>query len=315
MAVPHPIPYQGSKRGLAATILRYFPATFNRLIEPFAGSAAMSLATAHAGRAARFLLGDANEPLIDLWDSILHQPQQLSEGYRIHWQAQKDQEKEYYNSVRDCFNTTKRPEDFLYLLARCVKASVRYNTRGEFNQGPDNRRSGASPDTMAYHIACASQLLAGKTALVRGDYRVTLAQAQPGDVVYMDPPYQGVCGRRNPRYAAQLESEDFIDALNDLNRRGISFLVSYDGRTEDKKYGEVLPAFLQLRHLEVSAGRSTQATLLGRAEETFESLYLSPALCEQVPDLENATTKRPTQMSLVLEQCLTKTYQPTSLSN
>ena len=52
----------------------------------------------------------------------------------------------------------------------------------------------------------------------------------------------------------------------------------YDGRTGDKSFGEPLPASLQLRHLEVCAGRSTQATLLGRTDVTYESLYLSPAL-------------------------------------
>jgi DNA adenine methylase len=34
--------------------------------------------------------------------------------------------------------------------------------------------------------------------------------------------------------------------------------------------------------MEIEAGRSSQATLLGRAEMTVESLYLSPALAEQL---------------------------------
>ena len=55
MNVPHPIPYQGSKRGIARLILKYFPDDVDTLIEPFAGSAAVSLAVANhqtsAGRA------------------------------------------------------------------------------------------------------------------------------------------------------------------------------------------------------------------------------------------------------------------------
>jgi len=38
MKIPHPIPYQGSKRNLASQILRFFPDEINRLVEPFAGS-------------------------------------------------------------------------------------------------------------------------------------------------------------------------------------------------------------------------------------------------------------------------------------
>ena len=49
---PHPIPYQGSKRRLAAAILAHAPSCA-RLIEPFAGSAAISLAAAARGLARR----------------------------------------------------------------------------------------------------------------------------------------------------------------------------------------------------------------------------------------------------------------------
>jgi len=46
MGIPHPIPYQGSKRNLAPDIMRYFPADVDTLIEPFAGSAAITLTAA-----------------------------------------------------------------------------------------------------------------------------------------------------------------------------------------------------------------------------------------------------------------------------
>ncbi len=52
---PHPIPYQGSKRRLAAAILAHAPSGVRRLIEPFAGSAAISLAAAARDLAAALL--------------------------------------------------------------------------------------------------------------------------------------------------------------------------------------------------------------------------------------------------------------------
>ena len=60
------------------------------------------------------------------------------------------------------------------------------------------------------------------------------------------------------------------------------FAVSYDGRTGDKVFGEPMPESLALRHLEIKAGRSTQATLLGRQDITYEGFYLSPALAELI---------------------------------
>jgi DNA adenine methylase len=67
-----------------------------------------------------------------------------------------------------------------------------------------------------------------------------------------------------------------------LNEKGIAFIVSYDGRTGDKQYGAPLPASLGLKHHEVHVGRSTQSTLLGRDDETFESIYLSPVLLDRL---------------------------------
>jgi len=61
----------------------------------------------------------------------------------------------------------------------------------------------------------------------------------------------------------------------------IPFLLSYDGRCGTRSYGEPLPAGLRLTHLELEAGRSSQATLAGRAEHTVESLYMSPALAHR----------------------------------
>ncbi|KKJ00733.1 hypothetical protein PROH_05530 [Prochlorothrix hollandica PCC 9006 = CALU 1027] len=43
--LPHFIQYQGSKRNLAKHILQFFPNNINRLVEPFAGTAAISVAT------------------------------------------------------------------------------------------------------------------------------------------------------------------------------------------------------------------------------------------------------------------------------
>jgi len=278
MTVPHPIPYQGSKRNLASIIAGYFPHDTDRLIEPFAGSAAVSLYAAQYQKASRFILNDVNAPLMALWDAIIHRPDTLAKHYARLWKLQQGQEREFYDLVRARFNRSHRPHDLLYLLARCVKAAVRYNANGEFNQSPDNRRKGRHPSAMRDDIHKASALLRGKTQLFTQDYTDVLCITLPEDVVYMDPPYQGVCATRDPRYFKGVDYDSFVEALADLNRRHISYIVSYDGRTGDKTFGKPLPDFLNLRLIEFETGRSSQATLLGRQDKTVESLYLSPAL-------------------------------------
>jgi DNA adenine methylase len=283
--VPHPIPYQGSKRNLAPAILRYFPLEFSTLYEPFAGSAAITLAAATNGFGSGYHMSDLNKPLVDLWRAIIDKPGEIASQYEALWQRQLQDPRSFYDSVRDEFNLTGRPDLFLYLLARCVKGSVRYNSQGEFNQSPDNRRLGMKPETMRLQIAGAAFHLKGKTTVIHADYREVLAEATSADLVYMDPPYQGVCGTRDPRYLQNVRTDEFVEALRVLNERGIRYLVSYDGRTGDKTHGKRLPENLSLTLMELCAGRSSQATLLGRNDVTFESLYLSPALAEELADV------------------------------
>ncbi len=240
-----------------------------------------------------------------LWEMILASPEFIASAYSRLWKAQLGREREFYDSIRAKFNATHKPEYLLYLLARCVKASIRYNSEGQFNQSPDNRRLGANPETMRWHILAASRLLKERTTVTVGDYRRSLESAQPDDVVYMDPPYQGVCLNRDPRYIKLLDFEVFTESLRDLNNRNVSFILSYDGKTGDKSYGKPMPRNLGLVHIEIDVGRSSQATLLGRSHNTYESVYLSPALVERIGTINRTRlTLVPKQTSLLAQNGL-----------
>lgn len=282
MKIPHPIPYQGSKRNLAKYILPFFPLEIRTLFEPFSGSAAISIAAAVHGKATHFHLNDVNQPLIALWNEIINNPKEISAQYENLWIEQQGNERKYYDVVRDNFNKTKRPDYLIYLLARCVKASVRYNTNGDFNQSPDNRRLGRNPQQMKADIFAVSNLLQNKTILTSVDYKEVLKKATPRDLVYMDPPYQGVCATGDPRYFSGIDFDEFLQELKKMNSRNVPFILSYDGRTGKKSYGQNLPDELGLYRLEVEAGRSTQATLLGRDDITIESVYLSSNLVQKL---------------------------------
>jgi len=276
--VPQPIPYQGSKRQLAPSILPHFPKDASRIVEPFAGSAAITIAAASRRLAEKFWINDAHKPLMDLWREIIENPDAISQAYSRLWNAQLGNERDFFDQVRTHFNQSHRPADFLYLLARSVKAAIRYNSNGEFNNTPDNRRKGARPVEMRRRIVHASYLLQGRTKITSSDYKEVLSKCKVDDLVYMDPPYQGVCGNRDQRYLPKIEHAAFCVELEKLNKRNICYVISYDGRTGNKTYGQPMPDSLELTHIELRAGRSTQATLLGRSDITYESLYLSPNL-------------------------------------
>ena len=293
ISIPHPFPYQGSKRGIAQYILLHFPSPLRCLIEPFCGSGAVSIAAASHRLAKQFWLNDLNQPLMELWTEILERPNELVGGYEKLWNEQHPDKKEFFFRIRNEFNATHQPHHLLYLLARIVKGSVRYSAEGKFNQSADNRRWGMRPKTMRQQILGVSTLLSGKTTLSAVDFHMVVMKADKDDLVYMDPPYQGISFTRDHRYYNGLSYDEFIDILQIMNEKDISYIISYDGQTGGKTHGKLLPCRLSLKHLNIHAGRSSQATLLGYNHETVESLYLSPALVERLDGEERGLEKEP----------------------
>lgn len=290
MHIYQPFPYQGSKRRLAPLLLRYVPKT-RTLYEPFAGSGAFSLAAASKGAAQQFVLGDSYAPLVGIWQQILEHPDLLCDAYERIYDAQFSDPRGYYDTIRETFNRTLDPAQFLFLVARCVKNAVRFNQDGKFNQSPDKRRVGVSPATLRARIKAAHAQLAGRATAICADYAQSLRLAGLEDLVYMDPPYMGVSGKRDGRYHQALDYERFVDELSQACQRGVSFMVSFDGRCGGRTYGPGLPEALGLRHVELHAGRSSQATLHGRVELTVESLYLSPALVMRIDPVQDVPVR------------------------
>jgi DNA adenine methylase len=299
--VPHVIPYQGSKRKLANDILGLINFDFNKLYEPFVGSGAVTLAAAAKGYGNEYIVGDKLKPLADLWNLIINDPEYLIVKYEKLWNGQLEDPRSFYKEVRDNFNKNKLPEDLLYLIARCVKNSVRFNAAGEFNQGADNRRLGLKPEKLMREAKAMANLLRGRTKVHAADFREIMRDTTADDLVYMDPPWQGTSTGRDNRYAFILDINELIDEMRSLNKRNVPFLLSFDGVCGDKSYGRELPPELGLTRVNLNAGRSSQATLLGRDEVTIEALYLSPCFVEKTKhgNYKNSSKTESEQYALI----------------
>jgi len=284
--IPHIVQYQGSKRLLAPQILQYMPQKFNRLIEPFSGMAAITIATAKENRAEQYIINDINESIIHILQMTIDSPTMLIEKYTKLWSEQFTfigGHIEHFYKVRDRFNDGEQTaEIMLYLIARCVKGSVRYGKTGKFNQSPDKRRHGTSPKNISVNIHQISTLLKGKVSFSTLDYREIFELAQQGDIVYLDPPYQGVTNSRDSRYLKGLGYEEFSESIAVLDKRGIDYIISYDGECGGREYGRDLPSSLNCIKYMLNAGTSTQSTLLGKNDITYESLYVSKSIVEAV---------------------------------
>ena len=265
--VPSLLKWTGSKRSQAARIAAYAPHKFGRYYEPFLGGGALLYMLGRAGSVG----GDIYEPLTAFWSLVRDEPQNLIADYAMQWEKLQKDLPGYFYVVRERFNSTRRPEDLNFLMRTCVNGIVRFSKSGDFNNSFHLSRKGMQPQRFA-------EIVREWTARLRGvefrcsDFEETLSDAQSGDFVYMDPPYAG----NKQRYIGDLDIERFNKMLAKLNKRGVKWVLSFDGVRGDTAYNYFIDQKVFRRKALLDSGHSAVSKVLnGPVEMVTESLYLN----------------------------------------
>ncbi len=261
------IKWSGSKRSQSAKIKSFLPESYKTYYEPFIGGGSMLYALTPE----KSICGDICKPLIDLWTEIRDNPRALAEGYRERWVRLQEEGYTAYYEIRDDFNRDRSPYDLMFLSRTCVNGLIRFNDKGEFNNSLHYSRKGINPNTLEGIIFDWSEHIRS-TEFIAADYTVTTSSAKAGDIVYLDPPYFHTKGR----YFGTIDFDRFLEYLEDLNRRGIKYLLSFDGKRGEEDYTVDLPKELYKRHEFIPSGNSTFKKVIDKeTEKVLESLYLN----------------------------------------
>jgi DNA adenine methylase len=261
------IKWSGSKRSVATTLRHFFPLT-NRYFEPFVGGGAML-----PFRPCRdAIAGDVIAELIDLWIRIRDEPRNTASEYEKRWRKLQDEGHTAYYAIREAFNRTRNPDDFLFLTRTCVNGLIRFNGEGNFNNSLHHTRPGIAPRRLREIIRKWSAALQGVSFAV-ADYRETLSVAAEGDLVFLDPPYAATRGR----YSHEIfEVKSFYEELERLNQVGARWIVTFDGYAGERTYEESLPKGLFKSRLALPTGNSPFTKLMRTGiDAVVESVYLN----------------------------------------
>lgn len=196
-----PIRWAGSKREYATDLAARCTAALapdGRYIEPFLGSGAVALAMPPG---TSMILGDRAMPLGYLWWWIRQEPAALAEyaiGYGTECKAdgstwntrpgflalRKEHNAEPFSA--DDFRPSAR---FLWILHACFNGIYRENQKGQFNV-PWGARMRMSVPGVDHLTSIATHF---DTADIRPgwDFEDVMAEAADGDVIFVDPPYDG----------------------------------------------------------------------------------------------------------------------------
>ena len=243
--------WAGGKRQLLDELYARFPASYGRYHEPFVGGGALFFDLEPADAT----INDANARLINFYERVRDRPEALIErlaafddpdaepdpSLPFHEETARGRDVEsYYYQQRARFNRRPYEGEFdpleeaallLYLNRTCYNGLYRENADGGFNV-PVGRY--ANPDWVQRdRIRRASDVLAD-VEIRNGDFAYVLDAAEPGDLVYFDPPYEPMSATAsfNEYSAAGFDRDDqrrLLDVAGELDDDGVWVVVSNSG--------------------------------------------------------------------------------------
>lgn len=276
------IKWSGSKRKVAVELGNHFLHK-KRYFEPFVGGGSMLPFRGVENGVASDIIPE----LIDLWNLIKINPDIVVKEYESRWNRLQNQGHAVYYEVRSDFNKTKNPFDFLFLTRTCVNGLIRYNSNGDFNNSMHKNRPGINPKRLGQIVNQWSDFIKGIDFL-KQDYRQTLENAGQNDFVFLDPPYGGTKGRYTKNEFNVLE---FYEQLEKLNRKGVSWMLTFDGNAGDREYDFVLPDEIYKTKFFIQTGNSPFTKLMKTSlDQINEAVYTNYDI-ENIDVLKNIHKK------------------------
>lgn len=221
MAKPF-IKWAGGKNRYASLLSALAPPSTGIYREPFMGSAALFFNLQPEAA----VLSDANEDLIACFQQVREDPFAVMDRL-----DEMPNAREYYEDIRRVDRATLTPQEraawVIYLNKTGFRGLWRVNQRGEFNVPyGEYDRPYYNRDT----LLTAAKILEAADIKCE-DFQSATSTAQPGDWVYLDPPYvpTGAWGdfTRYTKTKFPLEEHERLAAtLKDLNDRGVYFLLT-----------------------------------------------------------------------------------------
>lgn len=179
--------WAGGKRQLLPTLHEYMPAHYDTYHEPFLGAAAVLFEL----QPRTAVINDANEELINCYQVIKEQPEELIADACAH-----PINKEYFYSLRSkdrdpdfrALSAVERASRIIFLNKTCYNGLFRVNSRGHFNVPFGKYIDPTVVDSQVIR-AVSRYLNDADVEILNNDFASALSRAAEGDFVYLDPPY------------------------------------------------------------------------------------------------------------------------------
>ena len=236
-----PIYYMGNKKKLIKKgLIELFPKNINKFIEPFGGSAIVSMNT----QANIYFISDIDNNLVDLYklfkyneaNTIINHINNRIDEYdlareRTKRNKFKDKEKiekykQAYMNFRKHYNENKNVLDFYTLMFYSFSQQFRFNNKGDFNMPCGNDCFSKINEE---YIKNGCNFFNKDTVCIgNSDFRtINIDLLDENDFIYLDPPYLNTTATYNENGGWTIQDEnDLYELCEKLNDKHINFGLS-----------------------------------------------------------------------------------------
>lgn len=259
--IPALLKWIGSKQRSAETIVSYMPDTFRGYYEPFLGSGAVMAELLNADAAmlyphVRYAYGSDILPfLIGIFDLTKDSPQKIIDCYAREISEYYCSPAEKYTEIRDRFNASHNPYDFLLLSRTCYSGVIRFRKADGYMSTPRGPHRPIDPKSFEKRVWLWHQLLQ-KASFSCESFTESMNRPGEGDVVYCDPPYTH---SQRIIYGAQDFDIDVLwEKIAECKARGAKVMLSINGMRNSKStdISAVPPEGLFARRMLIDCGTS-----------------------------------------------------------
>jgi DNA adenine methylase len=238
--------WAGGKSQLLEQFEPFFPTSIRSYCEPFLGGGAVFFHLKARFPKMKSALRDNNPELINCYEVVRDRVKQLMTLLDDHLAQFRLLGEPYYYKVRSLHKTAgavERAARMIFLNKTCYNGLWRVNGKGEFNVPIGSYR----PDRVALYDP--ANLLAASLALQDVDLRVqdfvkTVAAAQKGEFLYVDPPYFPLSRTSNfTSYTLEdfglREQKELTKLVADACARGVQVMLSNSDTPETRELNSI----------------------------------------------------------------------------
>ncbi|MGZ3599600.1 MAG: DNA adenine methylase [Ktedonobacterales bacterium] len=223
--------WAGGKRQLLSALLAHRPKEMGTYYEPFLGGGAVLLAL----QPTRAIVNDTNAELITCYEVVRDNVEDLIALLNDHKARNSE---DYYYEIRDWDRDSsyferppvERAARIIYLNKTCYNGLFRVNAQGQFNV-PYGRYASPTIGHDSVLRAVSHYLSTNDVQFRNVDFAQATHDAQAGDFIYFDPPYDPVSSTASftgydVNGFAKDEQRRLRDHIDELTLRGCKVMLS-----------------------------------------------------------------------------------------